>query len=82
MSYGTSDTAVISPLKTEAHNLNNTEVSAAQRDDSSPAPKNRQEDMSVCLQMQVTFRIVISEVIVMMDCTTLHVNVLLDISMV
>ena len=41
MSYGTSDTTVISSPKTEAHNLNAVDASAAQRDDSSPAPKNR-----------------------------------------
>ena len=49
MSYGTSDSTVISPITTEAHNLNTTDVSAAPRDDSSPAtihtitPKNRQK---------------------------------------
>ena len=48
MSYGTSDTTVISSIKTEAHNLNAIDASAASRDDSSPAPfptttpKNRQ----------------------------------------
>ena len=48
MSYGTSDTTVISSTKTEAHNLNTTIDSAASRDDSSPAivptitPENRQ----------------------------------------
>ena len=48
MSYGTSDTTVISSTKTEARNLNAIDASAAQRDDSSPAPfptttpKNRQ----------------------------------------
>ena len=48
MSYGTSDTTVISPITTEAHNLNTTDASAAQRDGGSPAtvhantPKNRQ----------------------------------------
>ena len=48
MSYGTSDTTVISPVTTEAHNLNTTDASAAQRDDGSPATiltttsKNRQ----------------------------------------
>ena len=48
MSVGTSDTTVISSTKTEAHNLNTTDTSAAQRDDASPAtilttsPKNRQ----------------------------------------
>ena len=47
MSYGTSDTTVISSTKTEARNLNAIDASAAQRDDSSPAtiptttPKNR-----------------------------------------
>ena len=44
MSYGTSDTTVISSTKTEARNLNAIDASAAQRDDSSPAPKNRQEE--------------------------------------
>ena len=48
MSYGTSDSTVISSTKTEARNLNTIIASAAQRDDSSPAtiptttPKNRQ----------------------------------------
>ena len=48
MSYGTSDTTVISSTKTEARNLNAIDASAASRDDSSPAPfptttpKNRQ----------------------------------------
>ena len=48
MSYGTSDTTVISSTKTEAHNLNTTNASAAQRDGLSPAtiftttPENRQ----------------------------------------
>ena len=47
MSYGTSDSTVISPITTEAHNLNAIDASAAQRDDGSPAtiltatPKNR-----------------------------------------
>ena len=43
MSVGTSDTTVISSTKTEARNLNAIDASAAQRDDSSPAPKNRQK---------------------------------------
>ena len=48
MSVGTSDTTVISSTKTEAHNLNAIDASAALRDDLSPAtiptttPKNRQ----------------------------------------
>ena len=49
MSYGTSDTTVISSTKTEARNLNTIDASAASRDDSSPAtfptttsPQNRQ----------------------------------------
>ena len=37
MSYGTSDTIVISSTKTEAHNLNITIASAALQDDLSPA---------------------------------------------
>ena len=37
MSVGTSNTTVISPITTEAHNLNTTIVSAASRDDGSPA---------------------------------------------
>ena len=37
MSYGTSDTTVISHITTEAHNLNTTNASAASRDDGSPA---------------------------------------------
>ena len=41
MSYGTFDSTVISPITTEAHDLNTVNASAAQRDDSSPAPKNR-----------------------------------------
>ena len=47
MSVGTSDSTVISPIKTGAHNLNATNASAAPRDDVSPAtvhtntPKNR-----------------------------------------
>ena len=50
MSYGTSDSTVISPITTEAHNLNTVNASAAQRDDGSPAtfpthtPKNRHND--------------------------------------
>ena len=53
MSYGTSDTTVISSTKTEARNLNAIDASAAQRDDSSPAPfptttpENRQLYLSV-----------------------------------
>ena len=49
MSYGTSDTTVISSTKIEAHNPNTTDASTAPRDDGSPAtvhtttPKNRQE---------------------------------------
>ena len=46
MSVGTSDTTVISSTKTEARNLNAIDASAAQRDDSSPAPKNRQHHHS------------------------------------
>ena len=42
MSVGTSDTTVISSTKTEARNLNAIDASSAQRDDSSPAPENRQ----------------------------------------
>ena len=37
MSVGTSDSTVISPITTEAHNLNTTNASAAPRDDGSPA---------------------------------------------
>ena len=37
MSVGTSDTTVISPITTEAHNLNTINASAAPRDDGSPA---------------------------------------------
>ena len=37
MSYGTSDITLISSPKSEAHNLNTTEASAAQRDGSPPA---------------------------------------------
>ena len=52
MSYGTSDTTVISSTKTEARNLNAIDASAASRDDSSPAtitttPKNRQYDSAL-----------------------------------
>ena len=36
MSHGTSDTIVISSIKTEAHNLNSTIASVAPRDGSSP----------------------------------------------
>ena len=43
MSVGTSDSTVTSPIKPEAHNLNTTIASAAQRSDGSPAPKNRQD---------------------------------------
>ena len=49
MSYGTSDSTVISSTKPEAHNFNTVNASAAQRDDGSPATtlanshKNRQE---------------------------------------
>ena len=51
MSFGTSDTTVISSTKTEARNLNAIDTSAAQRDDSSRAPfpttkpKNRQSHL-------------------------------------
>ena len=51
MSYGTSDTTVISSTNTETRNLNAIDASAAQRDDSSPAtiptttPKNCQKHM-------------------------------------
>ena len=47
MSYGTSDTTVISSTKTVARNLNAIDASAASREESSPAtfptttPKNR-----------------------------------------
>ena len=46
MSYGTSDTTVVSSIKTKAHNLNATITSAAQRDSSSPAtiPANTAEN--------------------------------------
>ena len=37
MSYGTSDSTVISPIKPEAHNLNTTIASAALWDGSRPA---------------------------------------------
>ena len=37
MSYGTSDSTVISPIKPEAHNPNTINASAASRDDASPA---------------------------------------------
>ena len=49
MSYGTSDTTVISSTKTEARNLNTTIASAAQRGDSSPAtiPANIAENRQV-----------------------------------
>ena len=36
MSYGTSDSTVISPIKPEAHNLDTTIASAASHDGSSP----------------------------------------------
>ena len=38
MSYGTSDSTSTPSTKTEARNLNAIDASAAQRDDSSPAP--------------------------------------------
>ena len=37
MSYGTSDSTIISSTKIEAHNLNTIDASAAQQDDGSPA---------------------------------------------
>ena len=46
MSVGTSDTTVISSTKTEARNLNAIDASAAPRDDSLPAPKNRQKGIT------------------------------------
>ena len=55
MSYGTSDTTVISSTKIEARNLNTIDASAASRDDSSPAtfptttPQNRQLTMRFCM---------------------------------
>ena len=50
MSYGTSDSTVISSPKPEAHNLNTTDASVAPRDDISLATiptttsENRQKD--------------------------------------
>ena len=57
MSYGTSDSTVISPITTEARNLNTPETSAAQRDDVSPAtmpgstPENRQKECSLLVSV-------------------------------
>ena len=44
MSVGTSDTTVISSPNPEARNLNAIDASAAPRDDSLAAPKNRHQE--------------------------------------
>ena len=55
MSYGTSDSTVISPIQPETRNLNAIDASAATRDDGSPAAicgntlKNRQKHLSTLL---------------------------------
>ena len=60
MSVGTSDSTVISPITTEAHNLNTTNTSAASRDDRSPAtipttiPENRQAMYSTTINDELT----------------------------
>ena len=62
MSYGTSDTTVISSTKTEARNLNAIDASAASRDDSSPAtiptttPQNRQIINSILTELNRMFK--------------------------
>ena len=56
MSVGISDTTVISSTKTEVRNLNAINASASQRDDSSPAPKNRHFLLVIsrsCIRMSV-----------------------------
>ena len=51
MSYGTSDSTVISPITTEAHNLNTVNASAASRDDVSPANVHAHTPKNCRLQM-------------------------------
>ena len=50
MSVGTSDTTVISSIKTEARNLNAIDASAASRDNSSPAtiPTTTPKNCQIC----------------------------------
>ena len=66
MSYGTSDTTVISSTKTEARNLNAIDASAASRDDSSPAtiptttPQNRHGSAAGMTETDITNRLVLA----------------------
>ena len=66
MSYGTSDTTVISSTKTEARNLNAIDASAASRDDSSPAtiptttPENRHGSAAGMTETDITNRLVLA----------------------
>ena len=66
ISYGTSDTIVISSTKTEAHNLNTTIASAAPWDDSFPAtlhtttPENRHGSTAGMTGTDITNRLVLA----------------------
>ena len=66
MSVGTSDTTVISSTKTEVHNLNTINASAAQKDDGSPAtipttsPKNRHGSAAGMTETDITNRLVLT----------------------
>ena len=66
MSVGTSDSTVISSPKTEAHNLNAINASAAPRDDGSPAtihtttPKNRHGSAAGMTETDITNRLVLA----------------------
>ena len=60
MSYGTSDTTVISSPNPEARNLNAIDASAAQRDDTSPAPKNRHGSAAGMTETDITNRLVLA----------------------
>ena len=60
MSVGTSDTTVISSPNPEARNLNAIDASAAQRDDSSPAPKNRHGSAAGMTETDITNRLVLA----------------------
>ena len=56
MSYGTSDSTVISSPNPEAHNLHSTNASTASRDDSSPANlhDNTTENRQVRLHRKIS----------------------------
>ena len=60
MSVGTSDTTVISSPNPEARNLNAIDASAAPRDDSLPAPKNRHGSAAGMTETDITNRLVLA----------------------